>query len=442
MASNNVDLRAAMKMAPKDAVAYFRSKGYEITDQWQEMRGANHAKAFTVAKAMRMDILQDIRGAVDEALAEGVTEREFVKRLAPKLKAKGWWGKETWKDAKGNDREVQLGSPWRLKTIYRTNLQTAYMAGRYRRQLASVSTRPYWQYVAVIDSRTRPSHRAMNGRVFRWDDPIWQYLYPPNGWGCRCRVRNLTERQLEREGLTVESGADYIERVQREAGTNVQTGEVITMDHSVVNLPGGESMSPDVGWAYNPGASAFGVDAGIAQKLGQVRSTELRSQVIQSLNNSELRQQQFAQWVRDVLANRRTGHGLASIGFLPEALATAVLQRTGKAPGRLLVIGERQLMDASSPTSLPESGIALPPALYQQLPRLMAKPQAVLWDKLKNNLVYVADAAEDSAYKVVINAPYRLAKGEPVPLDVAVNTYQVRASELLGSQYELLEGAL
>ncbi|MDM8181264.1 phage head morphogenesis protein [Marinobacter salarius] len=441
MASNNVDLRAAMKMAPKDAVAYFRSKGYQISDQWQEIRGASHANAFTVAKAMRMDILQDIRNAVDEALAEGVTERDFTKRLAPKLKAKGWWGKETWKDAQGNDREVQLGSPWRLKTIYRTNLQTAYMAGRYRRQLASVSTRPYWQYVAVIDSRTRPSHRAMNGRVFRWDDPIWQYLYPPNGWGCRCRVRNLTERQVEREGLTVENGADYIEQVQREAGTNFQTGEVITMDHAVVNLPGGASMSPDVGWAYNPGAAAFGVDAGIAQKLGQVRSTELRSQVIQSLNNSELRQEQFAQWAQDVLANRRAGHGLASIGFLPEALASAVFQRTGKAPSRLLVIGEKQLMHADSQKHQ-DSGIALPLALYQELPRLMAKPQAVLWDKVKKNLVYVADAAEDSAYKVVVNAPYRLAKSEPVPLDVVVNAYQVRASDLLGSQYELVEGAL
>lgn len=441
MASNNVDLGAAFAMAPSDAVAYFRSKGYRITDQWQDMLGSAHARAFTVAKAMKMDVLQDIRSAVDEALAEGVTEREFINRLAPKLKAQGWWGKETWQDATGADRDVQLGSPWRLKTIYRANLQTAYMAGRYRRQLASVDTRPYWQYVAVMDSRTRPSHRAMNGRVFRWDDPIWQYLYPPNGWGCRCRVRNLSERQLEREGLTVENGANYIEMVQREAGTNIETGEVITVDHAVANLPGGQSMSPDVGWANNPGAAAFGADPSIAQKLGQVRSTELKSQVIQSLNNSPLRHAQFAQWVDDVLGRRRAGHRLASLGFLSEGLAKAVQARTGKAPSRLLVIGEKQLMHADSQKHQ-DSGIALAMETYRALPRLMANPQAVLWDKVNRNLVYVLRSEADGTAKAVVNAPYKLAKSEPVPLDVTVNAYRVALSDLKAGRYELLEGAL
>lgn len=441
MASNNVDLGAAFAMAPSDAVAYFRSKGYRITDQWQDMLGAAHARAFTVAKAMKMDVLQDIRSAVDEALAEGVTEREFVNRLAPKLKAQGWWGKETWKDATGADREVQLGSPRRLKTIYRTNLQTAYMAGRYRRQLASVEARPYWQYVAVMDSRTRPSHRAMNGRVFRWDDPIWQYFYPPNGWGCRCRVRNLTERQLQREALTVENGADYIDLVQREAGTNIETGEVITVDHAVANLPGGQSMSPDVGWANNPGAAAFGADPSVAQKLGQVLSTELKSQVIQSLNNAELRHQQFAQWVDQVLTTRRAGNGQASVGLLDEDLAQAVLQRTGNGPSRLLVMDEQQLLRADDQRQGP--GIALPLELYQALPRLLARPQAVLYDKANQNLVYVLTADADQGYRAVVNTSWRMAQGETAPLSAVIDSYQARLSDLRDQGiYELLKGSL
>lgn len=438
---NKADLRAAMNLAPKDAVAFFRSKGYRITDQWQEMDGSAHAKAFTVAKAMRMDILEEIRQATDEAISEGITEREFVNQLAPGLKKKGWWGKETWTDAQGNDREVQLGSLHRLKTIFRANTSTAYMAGRYRRQLAAVNERPYWQYVAVRDDRTRPSHANLRFKVFRWDDPIWQHIYPPNGWGCRCIVRNLTERQLQLMGLTVERGDDYIQMVKREAGVNRETGEVMMVDHPVINLPGGRTMSPDTGWGYNPGAAAFGADPSIARKLGEVRSTDLRSQVIQSLNNSELRHAQFASWVEQVLTTRRAGHGLASVGLLTESLSQAVLRRTGNAPSRLLVIGEKQLMHADSRKHR-ESGIALPMAVYQSLPRLMARPQAVLWDNRNSNLVYVLETGGDAAYKAVVNAPYRLPRSEPVPLDVTVNAYQVRAADLKSGQYELLEGTL
>lgn len=50
-----------------------------------------------------------------------------------------------------------LGSPWRVATICRTNVQTAYNAGRYAQQSAMHSARPYWQYLAVLDERTRPS---------------------------------------------------------------------------------------------------------------------------------------------------------------------------------------------------------------------------------------------------------------------------------------------
>lgn len=64
--------------------------------------------------------------------------------------------------------------------------------------------RPYWQYDAVNDSHTRPSHLAMDGKVFPADSPIWDTWYPPNGFRCRCAVQTLSKRQVEERGLTVE----------------------------------------------------------------------------------------------------------------------------------------------------------------------------------------------------------------------------------------------
>ncbi|HOE18396.1 MAG TPA: phage minor head protein [Syntrophorhabdaceae bacterium] len=177
------DLLHAFGLKPEKAIEYFKSKGYTFSWNWQDTWQEAHAKAFTVAKAMRMDILQDIRESVQKALDDGITFRQFRKDLTPKLQAKGWWGKKLIGDAEGG-QTVQLGSPRRLATIYQTNLQTAYMAGRYKEMMDNVEDRPYWQYVAVLDAKTRPAHRALHGKVFRYDDPFWKALYPPNGWNC------------------------------------------------------------------------------------------------------------------------------------------------------------------------------------------------------------------------------------------------------------------
>lgn len=253
-----VDLAHCMGLPPEQAIAYLRSKGYALSWRWEEVWQDAQAKAFTVAKVARLDLLEDIRRAVDTALAEGRTLRWFQQTLTPVLQAKGWWGKRESVDTEtGEIRGVQLGSPWRLQTIYRTNLQTAYMAGRYAAQIENAEQRPYWQYVAVLDGRTRPSHRAMNGRVFRYDDPIWREFYPPNGWSCRCRVTTLSESALQRAGLRVESSAGRLGSTQKLVSK--QTGElqpVATFETRDPFTGKTLTVSPDVGWSYNPGRAA------------------------------------------------------------------------------------------------------------------------------------------------------------------------------------------
>jgi len=169
------DLSYAIGLTPEQAIKYFEAKGYKITWNWYEMWQDAHAKAFTVAKVSRLDLLQDIRKAVDSAIADGTTFDKFKDDLTPPLKAKGWWGKDPITGA-------QLGSPHRLETIYRTNLQTAYMAGRYKDFKENTDDRPYWQYIAVMDVRTRPAHAALNGKVFRHDDVFWKTHFPPLPW--------------------------------------------------------------------------------------------------------------------------------------------------------------------------------------------------------------------------------------------------------------------
>lgn len=187
-------------------------------------------------------------------MAKGESYQQFMDKLKPTLQSKGWWGKAIDKETgeittyhPGSSRPVELGSPRRLKLIYEQNVQTAFMAGRYQEMKAAAATHPYWQYVAMLDNRTRPSHRAMHGRVFRHDDAVWAVASPPNGWRCRCRVKPLTAAAVQRLGLVVGSAEGYIE----EAHVPQRDGSFVRVKR--IKLPGMEKpLQPDLGWDYNP----------------------------------------------------------------------------------------------------------------------------------------------------------------------------------------------
>lgn len=428
-----VDLSIAINQAPADAVAYFRAKGFAISDDWQDVWTRAHARAFTVAKAAQMDVLTAIRNEVDAALSQGLTAKQFQANLKPQLEKLGWWGKQ-----EIDGREVQLGSPYRLNTIYRQNLQTAYMAGRYRRMLSRTKTHPYWQYVAIDDGQTRPAHARLRGKVFRFDDPIWDIIYPPNGWGCRCRVRALTEAQVKAMGITVENGEGYIQRFDTETVAR-GTGEVLTVPHARIDLPDGSSMSPDLGWAYSPGEAAFGTDVAVAKKLGTIQSLDTRAQFIQALNNSPLRHAQFAQWTGEVLEKKRPGLGMQALGFMTPSIQAAVTARLGREPTALLAIGEKQLVHADSARHIAE-GVALSRDEYRQLPMMLAEPQAVLWDNKNRNLLYVYPAKGAEKVKVIINSAWNMKRQQAV--DAVINAYKINQLDLRHGQYELLQGKL
>lgn len=211
-----------------DAVAFFRDKGIEMSpDSWRDVWRDANGRAFTVARVAQMDVLADLKTAVDAALSQGMSLGEFKRGVRPMLERKGWM------TPKGELPTVTLPdgtvrkrlTPWRLENIYRTNLQTAYSVGRWKQQEETAWAFPYLQYMAILDSRTRPAHAAMHGKVYHRDHPVWDRWYPPNGFACRCYVKRLTENQVKARGL----------KVQKK----------------------GVDVNPDEGWDYHVGKSGL-----------------------------------------------------------------------------------------------------------------------------------------------------------------------------------------
>jgi SPP1 gp7 family putative phage head morphogenesis protein len=420
---NKIDLSAVFGMPPEKAIDYFQSKGYAITWSWREkeMWQEAQAKAFTVAKVMNTDILKDIRGALDEALNNGTTLRDFEKKLTPILQAKGWWGKTEHVDTlTGEVSNVQLGSPRRLKTIYQTNMQTAYMAGRYRSMMESVDSHPYWQYVAILDGRTRPAHRAMNGRVFRYDDPLWGAMYPPNGFNCRCRVSAISAVEVKRDGIPIDSSEDRL----IDHDIRMIDGSTVQVKALRIKVDGQDKLfAPDAGWSYNPGRAVFGNDVEVMRKISAVKDRAIRVQAVQAINNSELRHQVFSDWVSTALSKRAPGHEAQVVGFVSEEVTDfARKNNDGVDPARVLALPEKRLVHADS-TKHQDDGITLTLAQYQALPQVVSEPDAVYWDKLHKNLVYVANDGDGGLIYVPVDAATNVKHHGK--LDAVVNAYRL-----------------
>lgn len=422
MPTNDLNMRALLRMEPKVAVDYLKAKGYAITWNWQEALEDAHARAFTVAKVTRMDILETIRTATVEAIEKGIPEREYINDLRPKLEALGWWGKTKISNLNGTEQIIQLGSPRRLKTILRTNKITAYHAARYAEQLANSDEQPYWQYLAIKDSRTRASHLALHEKVYRYDDPIWEVMYPPNGWHCRCRVRALSERRLKKQGLEISQSNGKIKQSWALAGIDKATGEETHAKVYHLTTDKG-TIKTDPGWSHNVGKSAVGSDVALVRKILEAQNRDLRSQTIQAINNSEARHKAFENWVNAHLGKRGASKRYISAGIVSEDVADKVttLSEGNKNSHRLLVMTERRLQHADS-LKHQESGAALNIAEYASISRIIAAPAMVLWDKQNKNLIYINN---EKTIKIIVDAPSKDKITPREKVDAVINAYRI-----------------
>ena len=290
MTKEDVNLALAFKMPPERAVKYLENKGYKISNNWYDMWEDAHAKAFTVAKMAKADLLRDTKEILENSLKNGTSARTTQKEVEKLFIEKGWWGKREVEDKNGEKKTIQLGSKYRVKTIYKQNIQSAYNAGRYLEQLENADIAPYLQYVCVIDSVTRPEHKALHQKIFRYDDEFWLYFYPPNGWGCRCTVRSLSASKLKHLGLTVEKSSGNISHkfvvVDKETGLEKP---VAVYDYTI----GGKrfKFAADAGWSTNPGKCAWGLDVQAYSKikdLPQNLKDTFISEMAQNLHNSDV----------------------------------------------------------------------------------------------------------------------------------------------------------
>lgn len=177
----------------EEAVDFFKEKVTLKPSEFYDLADEYRVLAFTVSGYSKAQVLNEFYKELLKAIEEGTTVRDFKSKMNEFLDSKGYKGITN----------------FQADNIFRTNIQTAYQVGHHSQMIDPevMRLRPYWEYDAVGDAHTRPAHLAMNGKVFRADDPIWDVWYPPNGFRCRCGVKTLSERQVKERGLKVETEA-------------------------------------------------------------------------------------------------------------------------------------------------------------------------------------------------------------------------------------------
>jgi hypothetical protein len=346
-------LAATFRKPFAQQVAAFRLRLGDLvpTARWDDITHAAHDRAFMVAGALKADLLADLAGAVDKAVADGTSLAEFRRDFRAIVERRGWHG-WTGEGRKG-------GEAWRTRVIYRTNLATSYAAGRMAQLVEGKFA--YWVYRHGGSLEPREQHLSWDGLILPPDHPFWMTHAPPNGWGCSCYI--VGARSL--------AGA---KRVGGKRGLSLPEGWSRRLPKT------GTPEGSDKGWDYAPGASVAELVAQLAPKL-TVLPERPAIDLIQNWLTSEL----FSRW----FANPSGSFPLVRI-------AQAQAQKIG---------AQRLVADLSAETVAKQ--LREHPELlaldYAQAQRAVTEATHVVQDT-QSSLIYVLEGAQANGYVLVVKA--------------------------------------
>jgi hypothetical protein len=328
-----VTTAGALDLPFDEAITFFRDKTSMPTSSWRAVWDAAHSKTFMVAGANTVALVDDFKAEVDKALTSGTTLAEFQKGFDQLVKKHGW----SYRGERG----------WRTRTIFETNLSTAYAAGRYAQltEPDTLATFPYWQYNHSGALHPRLQHKAWDGKVLKADDPFWTVAYPPNGFRCGCFVTPVSQSRLRRLGKSGPDAAPDLDQL----GTD-------------------QPLGVDPSFAYNPGM------AWLKQTAPGPKAVSASEANVAAFVSSALRDK----WPDGA--------------WTPVAVAEKGVDLAGILPGdELRLLAERIRSDATKPD--------LTPAAYAAIPRRLLKKGARI-ETADDGTISVSGTVEGVAWEM------------------------------------------
>jgi hypothetical protein len=136
-------------------------------------------RAFTIARQSEIGILQNTLDALNKHLADGGTMWNFREKFPDIVKP-----------------YTEAGREWHLRLVVEQNLRQAQAVGAYAQRQRVKAAFPFVEYQA--GPNPRPTHAALDGKIFALDDPFLLAHTPPWEHGCNCDLISRTAAQVGR----------------------------------------------------------------------------------------------------------------------------------------------------------------------------------------------------------------------------------------------------
>ncbi len=194
-----------------DVLALWSSREILSATEFYALKQAARARAGSLARIWETRFIQAIYDSIGTAMRENLSSAEWMTEAQKLVDAYGG----------GEKLNLYLGenfTPWYAETVFRTNVQAAFAAGRYADLFSDESRQMagYWMFSAIRDDRNDSEEkcpgmicRELDGKVFRKDDGEANRSLPPLHFNCRCTVIELDQYDVDAGGYEPAFGSGF-----------------------------------------------------------------------------------------------------------------------------------------------------------------------------------------------------------------------------------------
>ncbi|MBO5850110.1 MAG: minor capsid protein [Paludibacteraceae bacterium] len=175
----------------EEAVEFLKRKVPITKAEWKSVEPKARFRAFTVAKLGSATLIDTVKQQLLEVLEDGKGYAEFWNRIKQTV-----------------ENDVSKIKPGYWETVFRTNTQSAYVAGKLQ-QFENSGVAAY-QLMVIEDVRTSQICRNLlnknsgYGIILPVAHPFWQkYGFPPYHFNCRSSIRGVWPSQVGKIGNVV-----------------------------------------------------------------------------------------------------------------------------------------------------------------------------------------------------------------------------------------------